>query len=112
MNEACRALLGKQDFASFTGPMKGKRTVRSVLKAEVFREGKSVFFDMVADSFLRKQVRCTVGSLVRVGLGKLTVEDFKKIIEAKKPALAAPVAPAHGLCLMKVNYPAHKFDVV
>jgi tRNA pseudouridine38-40 synthase len=109
MNEASQALLGKQDFASFTGPMEGKSTVRNVSKAEVSRKGETVFFDMVADSFLPKQVRSTVGSLVRVGLGKLTLEEFKEIIQAKRPGLAAPIAPAHGLCLMKVNYPEHKF---
>jgi tRNA pseudouridine38-40 synthase len=110
MNEACQALLGRQDFASFTGPMRGKRTERSVSKVEVSREGESVVFNMVADAFLPKQVRSTVGSLVRVGLGKLTVEEFKEIIQEKRPGLAAPVAPAHGLCLMKVNYPEHKFS--
>ncbi len=109
MNEACLALLGRQDFASFTGPMGEKRTVRNVSKAEVTREGELVVFDMVADSFLYKQVRCTVGSLVRVGLGKLKLEKFKEIIQARRPGLAAPVAPARGLCLMKVNYPEHKF---
>jgi len=109
MNEACQALRGRQDFASFTGPMMGKRTVRNVSRAEVSREGEALFFDMVADSFLPKQVRSTVGSLVRVGLGKLKLEKFKEIIQAKRPGLAAPVAPAHGLCLMKVNYPEHKF---
>ena len=111
MNEACRALLGSHDFASFTGPMKGKRTVRNVLRAEVSRAGEIVFFDMVADAFLPRQVRSTVGSLVRVGLSKITVDRFKEIIEAKIAGLAAPVAPAHGLCLMKVNYPEHKFDM-
>jgi tRNA pseudouridine38-40 synthase len=109
MNEACQALLGRQDFASFTGSMEGKSTVRKVSKAEVSREGESVVFDMVADSFLQKQVRSTVGSLVRVGLGKLAVEEFEEIIRAKRPGLAAPVAPARGLCMMKVNYPEHKF---
>ncbi len=112
MNEACQALLGKQDFTSFTGPMGGKRTERNVYQAEVSREGDSVFFDVVADSFLPKQVRSTVGSLVKVGLGKLTVEDFKGIVQARRPGLAAPVAPAQGLCLMKVNYPEHKFRIV
>ena len=112
MNEACQALLGRQDFTSFTGPMRGKRTERNVSKAEVSRDGELVFFDMVADSFLPKQVRSTIGSLMRLGLGKLTLEDFKKIIQAKRPGLAAPVAAAHGLCLMKVNYPEHKFEVV
>jgi tRNA pseudouridine38-40 synthase len=109
MNEACQALLGRQDFASFTGPMGEKRTVRNVSKAEVSREGELVVFDMLADSFLYKQVRCTVGSLVRVGLGKLKLEKFKEIIQARRPGLAVPVAPARGLCLMKVNYPEHKF---
>lgn len=108
MNEACRFLLGIQDLASFTGPMRGKRTVRRVLKAEVSRERELVFFDMVADSFLPKQVRSTAGCLVRVGLGKLKVEEFKGILEARKPGVAAPVAPALGLCLVKVNYPEHK----
>jgi len=109
MNEACRALLGKQDFSSFSGPMKGKRTVRNIFKAEVSKEGEIVLFDIVADSFLPKQVRSTVGSLVRVGKGKITPEDFKGIIQARRPGLAAPVAPARGLCLMRVNYLKHKF---
>ncbi len=112
MDEACRTLLGKHDFASFTGPMEGKRTVRNVIEAEVSREGNLVFFDMVADAFLPKQVRSTVGSLVKVGLGKLKVEGLSEILRAKKPGLAAPVAPACGLCLMKVNYPEQKFEVV
>ncbi|MBM3157418.1 MAG: tRNA pseudouridine(38-40) synthase TruA [Chloroflexi bacterium] len=110
MNEACRFLPGTWDFASFTGPMGEKRTVRRVSKAEVLREREMVFLDMVADSFLYKQVRSTAGCLVRVGLGKLTTEEFKGILEAKKPGLAAPVAPAQGLCLMKVNYPEHKLS--
>jgi tRNA pseudouridine38-40 synthase len=112
MNEACQVLLGRHDFASFTGPMEGRRTVRKVLKAEVSRKGELVCFGMEADSFLPRQVRSTMGCLVRVGLGKLTVEGFKEILRAKKPGLAAPVAPAHGLCLMKVRYPEHKFEVV
>jgi tRNA pseudouridine38-40 synthase len=108
MNEACGFLLGMHDFASFTSPMGGRRTVRTVFKAEVSRQGELVFFDMVADSFLHKQVRSTAGCLLRVGLGKITVEEFKGILEAKKPGMAAPVAPALGLCLVKVNYPEHK----
>jgi tRNA U38,U39,U40 pseudouridine synthase TruA len=37
------------------------------------------------------------------------VEGFEEILQVKRPGLAAPVAPAHGLCLMQVNYPEHKF---
>lgn len=107
MNHVCQYLVGSHDFASFTGPT-GRRTVREVYKAEVSREEEVVFFDMVANSFLPKQVRCTVGSLIRVGLGKLTAEEFQEIMQAKRPGLAAPVVPPHGLCLMKVNYPQNK----
>ena len=109
MNQVCQYLVGSHDFASFTGPT-SRRTVREVYKAEVSREEELVFFDMVANSFLPKQVRCTVGSLIRVGLGKLTAEEFQKIMQAKRPGLAAPVAPPHGLCLMKVNYRESKLS--
>ncbi len=110
MNEVCRCLIGGHDFASFTGPT-SRRTVREVYKAEVSKEGESVLFDIVANSFLRKQVRCTVGAMVRVGLGRLTVEEFEEIMQAKAPGLAAPAAPPYGLCLMKVNYPEGKFSI-
>ena len=64
-----------------------------------------VIFDMIANSFLPHQVRNTVGTLIRVGLGKISVDDFKTIMEAKKPGLAGPTVPAQGLYLMQVNYP-------
>ena len=107
MNRVCQCLVGSHDFASFTGAM-GRRTVRQVYKAEVSREEESVCFDMVANSFMPKQVRSTVGCLIRAGLGKLTAEEFQEILQAKRAGLAAPVVPPHGLCLMKVNYPENK----
>ncbi|MDD4860432.1 MAG: tRNA pseudouridine(38-40) synthase TruA, partial [Dehalococcoidales bacterium] len=106
MNQACQALLGKKDFASFaTKAEKGMRTVREVYRAEVKREGERVILDMTANAFLPHQIRNTVGALIRVGKGKMTVADFNNIVQAKKPGLAGPTAPASGLCLMKVNYP-------
>jgi tRNA pseudouridine38-40 synthase len=60
---------------------------------------------MIASSFLPHQVRNTVGSLIRVGLGKISVEDFQNILEAKKPGVAGPKVPAEGLFLIQVNYP-------
>jgi tRNA pseudouridine38-40 synthase len=50
-------------------------------------------------------VRTIVGTLVQVGLAKLTFEQFKEILEARDKARAAPPAPAHGLCLVAVTYP-------
>jgi len=108
MNQACRALIGRHDFASFISSAetaRRKRTLRNVLKAEITLDGDMIVLDMVADSFLPHQVRNTVGSLLKVGQGKMTVDEFYSMVEAKTPGLASPTAPADGLCLMKVNYP-------
>jgi len=72
------------------------------------RNGDLTIFNMVANSFLPHQVRNTVGALIRVGLGKMSVDEFRSLIEAKRPGLVGPTAPACGLCLMQVNYP-HPF---
>ena len=107
MNQACQALIGKHDFASFASCIGDgiKNTVRSVYKAEVKKEGELVIFNMVANSFLPHQVRNTVGSLIRVGLGKMSIYEFHSIIKVRRPGMAGPTAPACGLCLMRVNYP-------
>jgi tRNA pseudouridine38-40 synthase len=108
MEEACRALPGKQDFASFVSSVetaRTKRTVRDIIKAEIKQYGDMIFLDIVANSFLPHQVRNTVGSLIRVGQGRMTAEEFAGMVAAKTPGLAGPTAPAAGLCLMRVNYP-------
>ena len=64
-----------------------------------------VAFNITASSFLPHQVRNTVGALIRVGQGKIRVDEFARIIDAKKIGLAGPTAPACGLCLIQVNYP-------
>ena len=107
MNQACQALIGEHDFASFTTCIKAgtKSTVRSVYRAETEKNGELVVFNMVAKSFLAHQVRNTVGALIKVGLGRMSVDEFRSIVEVKKPGLAGPTAPACGLCLMQINYP-------
>ena len=107
MNQACQALIGKHDFASFvTGTEAGiKSTVRNVHKAEFKRDGDMAIFNMVANSFLPHQVRNTVGVLIRIGLGKMTIDEFHTVVQARRPGLAGPTAPACGLCLMRINYP-------
>ena len=106
MNRACQPLIGEHDFASFATYIGSiKSTVRRVYRAEMERNGELVIFNIVANSFLPHQVRNTVGSLIRVGLGKMTVDEFGNIIEKKEPGLAGPTVPACGLYLMRVNYP-------
>jgi tRNA pseudouridine38-40 synthase len=108
-NRAAQALIGEHDFSPFaSGNGAGIRnTVRHVFQANLERGGELVIFNMVANSFLTHQVRNTVGALIRVGLGKMSVDEFNSIIEAKKPGMAGPTAPACGLCLTRINYHNH-----
>lgn len=106
MNRAARMLVGEHDFASFVTDWDGeKSTIKHIYEAGVEKDGEKVTFKVAANSFLTHQVRNIVGTLIRVGNGKISVEEFKKILELKKLSLAGPTAPAHGLYLMKVIYP-------
>ena len=113
INRACQALIGEHDFASFTTCIGAriKSTVRRVYRAEMEKDGELAVFNIVANSFLTHQVRNTVGALIRVGLSRMSVDEFHSITEAKKPGLARPTAPACGLCLMRINYP-HPFGKI
>jgi tRNA pseudouridine38-40 synthase len=107
MDQASQTLIGKHDFASFLSGDGSwlESTVRNVLSAGVEREGEMVIFRIEANSFLPHQVRNTVGTLVRVGLGRMNLDEFRSIMEARLPGKAGPTAPACGLCLDRVNYP-------
>jgi len=107
MKQACQALIGEHDFALFASSLgvEIKSTVRRVYRAEIEMDEDMAVFNMVANSFLPHQVRNTVGTLIRVGLGKMKGSEFCSIIEEKKPGLVGPAAPPCGLCLMQVNYP-------
>ncbi len=105
MDTASRTMLGEHDFAAFTGTLGNRlKTVRRVSRSEVKRDGDMVTYDMTANSFLPHQIRNTVGSLVQVGTGKMSIKEFQNMMEAKKAASAGPIAPAHGLFLIKVIY--------
>jgi len=108
MNQAAEMLIGKHDLSSFVTEFSQssvKSTIRTVYSVRVEQKADLITFSMIAKSFLPHQVRNTVGTLIRVGSGKLDLNDFKNIMEAKKPGLAGPTVPAQGLFLMKVNYP-------
>jgi len=106
MNEACRLIQGEHDFVSFASSLDDNRsTLRNVYEAAVEKKGDFTVFRVVANSFLPHQVRSTVGLLIRLGLGKIGIEGFRDIMEARSLGLAGPLSPACGLCLNKVNYP-------
>jgi tRNA pseudouridine38-40 synthase len=106
MNEACQLIQGEHDFVSFASSLDGnKSTLRNVYEAGIETKGDFTVFCIVANSFLPHQVRSTVGLLIRLGLGKIGIADFRDIMEARSLGLAGPLSPACGLCLEKVNYP-------
>jgi tRNA pseudouridine38-40 synthase len=104
MGEAVAYLVGSHDFASFGLPTQGDSTVRDMAQATCAREGHHVFVDLEANGFLRHMVRAIVGTLLLVGRGIVSPADLKEILEARDRSQAGPPAPAHGLCLVKVNY--------
>jgi tRNA pseudouridine38-40 synthase len=108
MDRACKSLVGTHDFASFASDIndaKEKSTIREVYQIKVERDGDNIVFNIIANAFIRHQIRSTAGALVQVGLHKLTEAEFVNILEEKKVGLAGPILPACGLCLIRVNYP-------
>jgi tRNA pseudouridine38-40 synthase len=106
MNEASQYLIGSHDFASFGKPPYGENTIRQVKQAGWSTSGNLLVFEITANAFLYRMVRTIVGTLVQVGLGQLAVNEIKPILEARDLTRSAPPAPAHGLCLVRVTYPA------
>lgn len=104
MASATRLLVGEHDFATFGTPPQGTNTVRCILGAEWTCAGEMLYLEIEANAFLYRMVRSIVGTLLKVGAGELTVDDFGSRFTAAERSLAGPTAPAHGLCLMAVNY--------
>ena len=69
-----------------------------------------ICFDIEADGFLYNMVRAIVGTLIHVGRGRWTSDDMRRIIEIGDRSTAGETAPAHGLCLMRVDYDANPAD--
>jgi tRNA pseudouridine38-40 synthase len=112
MAEAARGLAGRHDFAGFTQAAEARRrpTVRNVARASVCRQGRLLRIDIEANAFLMQMVRRIVGALVEVGSGKRSREEFEALLREAPPGAAKLVAPARGLCLMKVRYENGLFD--
>jgi tRNA pseudouridine38-40 synthase len=105
MNQAADILKKNEDFTSFS---KVHTQVNNFIChiSEAFWEmkGDDLVFTITANRFLRNMVRAIVGTLLDVGLEKLTLEDFQNIIEQKNRCEAGISAPAHALFLTDVRY--------
>jgi tRNA pseudouridine38-40 synthase len=105
MNEAAKLLVGKKDFTSLSKLHTDVKTnICDVKKAEWIITEDAIYFEIVADRFLRNMVRATVGTLIDVGHGKIASEQINEILEAKDRQAASTSVPAHGLFLWEINY--------
>jgi tRNA pseudouridine38-40 synthase len=111
MNEASRTLFDYSDFTSFSKLHTNVKTkLCKITHAEWTKENETTWvFTIRADRFLRNMVRAIVGTLFEVGRGKLSVEDFRKIIEQKNRCKAGSSAPGHALFLTNIEYPEKIF---
>lgn len=110
MDQALQLVVGTHDFAALTsGPPEGS-TVRTCYAAGCTQSellGQPlVLIDVAANAFLRQMVRNLVGTLLLVGEGRWSVEAFGDVLKSCDRRRAGPPAPAHGLYLMVVGYPA------
>jgi tRNA pseudouridine38-40 synthase len=105
MHEAAQELVGHHDFTTFrSAECQAKSPQKTLERFDVARQGEDIRIEASARSFLHHQVRSMVGSLALVGEGRWRLGDLSKALAAKDRAACGPVAPAHGLYLVRVDY--------
>ncbi len=105
INRCCGFIMKSTDFTSFSKLHTDVKTNNcKVMHAEWSSVENGYLFEIKADRFLRNMVRSLVGTLLDVGQGKLDMEGFIKIMEAKDRSQAGQSAPAHGLFLVDIGY--------
>ena len=105
MNEAASLLLEYTDFQTFSKVKTDVYTYNCDVTEAIWKQnGKELTFYISANRFLRNMVRAIVGTLVDVGLGKITKDEFRQIIESKSRSNAGLSVPAKGLFLTKIKY--------
>ena len=110
MNEAAKTLLDYRDFTSFSKVHSDAKTnICLVTRAEWARQDDEWVFTVQADRFLRNMVRAIVGTLFEVGRHKMSVGEFRAVIEAQDRCRAGASVPAHGLYLVDIQYPENLF---
>jgi tRNA pseudouridine38-40 synthase len=110
MNEAAKTLLNYQNFQCFSRSNTDVKTYNCTIKTAVWKQDNDLLrFTISADRFLRNMVRAIVGTLLEVGYGTVSIEEFHEIIKSKNRVNAGSSAPAHGLYLTGVTYPDEIF---
>lgn len=110
MNEAAKILLEYNDFTSFSKLHTDVKTNNCRISEAYWQQvGDRQLFTITADRFLRNMVRAIVGTLFAVGRGKMSVDDFRAVIEAKNRSYAGTSARPEGLALVNIEYPSNIF---
>lgn len=105
MNQACNILFEYTDFECFSKVNTDVNTFNcKIYEAHWKQNENEIIFTIAADRFLRNMVRAIVGTMIYIGLEKITLADFRKIIESKDRNQAGFSVPAHGLYLTKIEY--------
>ncbi len=112
MNQACSTLITFSDFTSFSKLHSGSKTnICKIYDARWEKDNNRLIFTIKADRFLRNMVRAIVGTMVEIGFGKMNQNEFEEIILARDRCRAGTSAPAKGLFLTDIEYPAEIFIV-
>lgn len=105
MNEACKILFEYSDFQCFSKVKTDVATFDcTIYEAFWKKENNAIVFTISANRFLRNMVRSIVGTMVTIGLHKISLTEFKSIIESKNREKAGFSVPAHGLYLTDITY--------
>lgn len=117
MRHSADLVLGEHDFATFGTPTVGESTTRTVLRATwqqaaqplpslpAQREDVALVFTIEANAFLKHMVRKLVGSMIKVGRGAWSVEEFASALASADGSRSAPAAPPNGLVFEAATYP-------
>jgi len=110
MAEAAKAVMEYDDFTSFSKRnTQVKNFVCNVMASEWEEDGEMMVYRVKANRFLRGMVRALVGTMLQVGRGKISVNEFREVIEKRDCVNADFSVPAHGLFLVAVEYPEKFF---
>ena len=105
MEAAASLFVGEHDFASYakTGSVTSN-AVRKIFRCELKRTGSHIHLTVEGNGFLHHMVRNMVGTLLEVGQGHISLENFATLFDRRDRSQSGFTAPAHGLILVKVRY--------
>jgi tRNA pseudouridine38-40 synthase len=111
MADSAADLVGEFDFTSFrASTCQSHSAVRTITNLSIHRDGYYIYIECRANAFLHHMVRNLVGSLVRVGKKEEEVGWIRQILESRDRKVSGMTAPAAGLTLIRVEYPAGALD--